>query len=545
MSANSPILIVGGSTTGLAMACVLARHDVPLRIIEKHAEIDPHSRATTLHSCTLEIFHDLGIVDVMMARSVKIRAINQYANGERFLHATNDDLDCPYPFQLSVEQCKTEAELERLLNSFGVTVERSTELLDFVEHAHDVVATVRRREGSHETIVTPWLIGCDGAHSRVRHINRQHFPGTEDPHQYFVTDVRFETSLPRDELNIFIGDDGLLFIIPLPEDRWLVGGDVDTLHDSTTEQPSLAEVQAMLDARTPGLGKASDPLWLSYYRVNNRGARHYRHGRVFLAGDAVHIHSPFAGLGMNTGIQDAYNLGWKLALVYQGRAPERLLDTYDRERRPVGEDTVKFTMVRTEQLECFRDLPPEQRAKLNFHLTLPPAETMKLKRHQEQLDLDYSKSPICHEHHNGGHRFMTGPRAGGQAIDAKPLLHRGKRTTLFNLLRGPQHELLLFPGAYHEAASWRRMAEIVSSLHEPWRELFKVWFVASRADAMPPNLDLNGGELILDPERALHDRYGADKETMYLIRPDGYVGYRSQPATASALNDYLASVFGT
>jgi FAD binding domain len=301
----------------------------------------------------------------------------------------------------------------------------------------------------------------------------------------------------------------------------------------------------MLDARAPGMGKASDPRWLSYYRVNNRSARHYRHGRVFLAGDAVHIHSPFAGLGMNTGIQDAYNLGWKLALVYRGRAPERLLDTYDRERRPVGEDTIKFTMTRTDQLECFRDLPPEQRAKLNFNLTLPPEEAMKLKLHQEQLDLDYSKSPICHEHHNDGHHFVMGPRAGSQAIDAKPLLYRGEGTTLFNLLRGPRHKLLLFPGAYHEAASWRRMAEIARSLPEVRRELFKVWFVASSADGMPPNLDLNGGELILDPERALHDRYDADKETLYLIRPDGYIGYRSEPATVSALNDYLASVFGT
>jgi 2-polyprenyl-6-methoxyphenol hydroxylase-like FAD-dependent oxidoreductase len=216
MSVNLPIVIVGGSTTGLAMACVLARYGVPLRIIEKRAEIDPHCRATTLHSRTLEIFHDLGIIEAMVARSVKVRAINQYANGQRFLHSKSDDLDSPYPFQLSVEQCKTEAELERLLNSFGVTVERRTELLDFVEHGDRVVATVRRPDGSHETIVTPWLIGCDGAHSRVRHINRQHFPGSEDPHQYFVTDVLFETSLPRDEFSVFIGEAGHLFIIPLP-----------------------------------------------------------------------------------------------------------------------------------------------------------------------------------------------------------------------------------------------------------------------------------------------------------------------------------------
>ncbi len=515
-----------------------------MRIIEKRAAIDPHCRATSLHVRTLEIFDDLGIVAAIVERGVRTRGMSQYANGTRILHSSTDDIESPFPFSISIEQCKTEQELEHLLNGLGVKVERETELLTFIEEGDHVVATIRRPDGSEEIVRTPWLVGCDGAHSRVRHLNRLHFPGTEDPHQFFIGHVRLDSSLAHDELNLFVSDAGVLFLIPLPEDRWLIGGDVDSLHDSATEKPSLAEVQAMVDARTHLKIQLIDEQWLGYYRVNNRSARHYRHGRVFLAGDAAHIHSPFAGLGMNTGIHDAYNLAWKLALVHHGHASERLLDSYEKERRPVGEDVIKFSKMRTDQAEAFRDLSDEQRQKLYFNLTVPPEVARQLKLHQEQLDLDYSKSPICREHHTGARRFAQGPRAGTQALDAKPLLHGRRTTTLFDLLRGPQHALLLFPGAYHEAASWRRMAELSRSIHDRWRRLFKVWFIAEGADAIPPGLDLKG-ELIGDPQCVLHDRYGIDKESLYLIRPDGYVGYRSEPATASALDEYLGSVFGS
>lgn len=544
MPSGSPILIVGACTTGLMMACELARHQAPVRIIDKHEGINPHCRATSIHARTLEVFQDLGIVDYFLAEGVKLQGVSQYANGKRFLHSTGSDVDSPFPFAISIEQCKTEAELERLLNSYGVEVEREAELLTFVEEEDSVVATIRRKNGREEAVSTPWLIGCDGAHSRVRHVNRLHFPGTEDPHQYFVSDARLECPLARDELNVFVSDAGMLFIIPLPDDRWLMGGDVDSMHDATTEQPSLGEIQLMMDERAPEGMRIKDARWLSYYRVNNRNARHYRHGRTFLAGDAVHIHSPFAGLGMNTGIQDAYNLAWKLALVHRGQASERLLDSYEQERRPVGEDVVKFTVMVTDHIESFRCFSEEQRRKLYFNLTLPPAVVRQQNEHQEQLDLDYSKSSICREHHSGKSRFAAGPRAGTQAIDAKPLVRSGDHTTLFDVLRGPQHTLLLFPGTYREAHSWRRMAELSRSIHARWREFFKPWFVAPESEGVPSDLKLNG-DVLLDPASALHERYGADRETLYLIRPDGYIGYRSEPATASALNDYLASVFGT
>jgi 2-polyprenyl-6-methoxyphenol hydroxylase-like FAD-dependent oxidoreductase len=540
MPPQSPILVVGACTTGLAMACELARHGAAVRIIEKRAEIDPHCRATTLHCRTLEIFQDFGIVDYFLKHGAPLNGISQFANGVRFFHSPRSDVDSPYPFAISIEQHKTEAALASLLSGYGVEVERESELLTFTEEPGRILCSIRRGSGHEQQVSTPWLIGCDGAHSIVRHINRLHFPGAEDPHQYFVGDVTMDCPLADGEVNTFVSDSGMLFIIPLPAGRWLIGGDVETLHDAG-DAIALEELQAMIDQRAPLGIRVRDARWLSYYRVNNRTARHYRHGRTFLAGDAVHVHSPFAGLGMNTGIQDAYNLAWKLALVVRGHAPERLLDSYELERRPVGEDTVKFTMMRTEALECFRDLSEARRRKLYYNLHVPPRVARQLQAHQEQLDLDYSKSFACREHHGPAGRFAAGPRAGAQAIDAKPLISSGRPSTLFDLLRGPKHTLLLFPDAARETDSWRRMAELARSLHDGRGELLNIYVVTSEADRVPPQLDLKA-EVLLDPERTLHDRYGAASECLYLIRPDGYVGYRAQPAAAGTLHEYLDSL---
>jgi FAD binding domain len=308
---------------------------------------------------------------------------------------------------------------------------------------------------------------------------------------------------------------------------------------------SLQDLRAIVSERGPAGIRISDPRWLAYFHINYRAARHYRHDRIFLAGDAVHIHSPIGGLGMNTGIQNAYNLAWKLALVHCDRAPLSLLDSYEKERRPVAEDVLSTTKLLTDRFEAFSDLSPEQRQQMYINMVVPPEVAKRMARHIEQLDLNYSKSPICHQHegsHFGKKRFSAGPRSGEEAVDAKPLLNNNRSTTLFELLRGPKHTLLLLPGADHEARSWHRLAELAQSIESGLSDLINIYFVAIEAGGVPSNLNFVR-RLILDPERSLHYRYGAETECLYLIRPDGYVGYRSEPATASALHDYLGRIF--
>ena len=547
MAHSSPILIVGAGTTGLAMACELARHGAPVRIIDKQSGINPHCRACSVHVRTLEIFQDLGIVDEILAQGHKIIGMSQYANGERFMHSSADEVESPYPYSINIEQCKTESALERLLRTYHIEVERETELVEIVGRPDAVVATIRRGNSSEE-VETPWLIGCDGAHSRVRHLNHIHFPGKEDLHQYCLADVLIEGALARDEIHSFMTDRGLLFFFPLPNARWVIAADLPAQHDAVKEQPSLNDVRAIASERGPAGVRISDPRWLAYFRINYRAARHYRHKRIFLAGDAVHIHSPMGGQGMNTGIQDAYNLAWKLALVHRGRAPAVLLDSYEKERRPVAEDVLATTKMLTDRFEAFTNLSPEQRQQMYLNMVVPPEVAKRMARHLEQLDLNYTKSPICHQHpgsHFGKTRFTSGPRPGEEAPDAKPLLHDNRKTTLFELIRGPRHTLLLFPGADHEAKSWHRLAELAQSVETGLGDVINIYFVAIEAGSVPSNPKFHGRRVILDPERSLHYRYGAETECVYLIRPDGYVGYRSEPATASAFHDYLRRIFSS
>ena len=546
MAHSSPILIVGAGTTGLAMACELARHGTPVRIIDKQSGINPHCRACSVHVRTLEIFQDLGIVDEILAQGHKIIGMSQYANGERFMHSSADEVESPYPYSINIEQCKTESALERLLRTYHIEVERETELMEIVGRPDAVVATIRRGNSSEE-VETPWLIGCDGAHSRVRHLNHIHFPGKEDLHQYCLADVVIEGALARDEIHSFMTDRGLLFFFPLPNARWVIAADLPAQHDAVKEQPSLNDVRAIASERGPAGVRISDPRWLAYFRINYRAARHYRHERIFLAGDAVHIHSPMGGQGMNTGIQDAYNLAWKLALVHRGRAPEVLLDSYEKERRPVAEDVLATAKMLTDRFEAFTNLSPEQRQQMYLNMVVPPEVAKRMARHLEQLDLNYTKSPICHQHtgsHFGKTRFTSGPRPGEEAPDAKPLLHDNRKTTLFELIRGPRHTLLLFPGADHEAKSWHRLEELAQSVESSLSDVINIYFVAIEAGSVPSNPKFHG-RVILDPERSLHYRYGAETECVYLIRPDGYVGYRSEPATASAFHDYLRRIFSS
>jgi 2-polyprenyl-6-methoxyphenol hydroxylase-like FAD-dependent oxidoreductase len=541
--ARAPILVVGAGTTGLTMACELARHGTPVRIVDKLPGIAPYARATGIHSRTLEIFQQLGIVDEVLAQGQKILGMNLYAAGKHLQHVRFTDVDSPYPFTVGLEQWRTEVLLERALTRLGVEVERETELVDLCDRVDGVEARLRRTDGTEEVAATPWLVACDGAHSRVRHLNRQRFPGEADPRQYVLGDVVVEPPIIRDEFSIHMTERGALLMFPLPEGRNLIMGDVALHHDGHKETPALEELQTLLDERTNGTLRVGDPRWLSYFRIHYRVSRHYAHGRTLLAGDAVHVHSPVGGQGMNTGIQDAYNLAWKLALVVGGQAPHSLLSSYEKERRAVAEDVVATTRAATERVEGFRDLPEAERERLILHMQVPEPDRTAMAEHREELDLDYRRSPICSQHRAralAGTLPSAGPHAGAQARDAGPLRVGDQTVTLFELLDGPRHSLLLFVGTQGNAATRARLEDIATQIARSRGELIDVCLADTEKGPAhsPPGITR-----VHDPEQALHRRYDARHECLYLIRPDGYVGFRCEPVEVAALRDYLDRIF--
>lgn len=538
---EDPTLVVGAGPTGLTMACELARRGAPVRIVDKLPGILPYARATGIHSRTLEVFQDLGVVDRFLTLGQPIVGTTQYADRKPFDHTRFESVDSPYPYTIGLEQWHTEEILESLLGEWGVRVERGAELVAMEDRLDGVGFTLRHGDGHEERGATPWLVACDGAHSRVRHLNQQRFAGELDPHRYLVADVFVDAPFARDETHNFMSERGNLAFFPLPNGRSLLVADLPGDPDGGSESPDVTEVQALVDQRGPAGARVYDPRWLAYFRIHYRLGRHYRHGRTLLAGDAVHIHSPLGGQGMNTGIQDAYNLAWKLALVVRGRAPESLLESYERERRAVAEDVIRSTKAMTDRWEIFPQLSEAERERLYFHAAVPEPERLRQAQHREELDLDYRRSPICSQHlgrHDAGASFAGGPHAGARAPDAAPVWLGDRRLTLFELLRGPKHVLLLFAGS--ECSPRPQQGELAAAVAQRFGALIDVYQVLSETgpDAEATHRD---GRL-RDPEGVLHRRYGAQRECLYLIRPDGYVGYRSEPASLAALRDYLGKV---
>ncbi len=296
----------------------------------------------------------------------------------------------------------------------------------------------------------------------------------------------------------------------------------------------LEQIQALVSERAAMDLRVSDPRWLTYFRIHYRLSPHYRHGRIFLAGDAVHIHSFIGGQGMNTGIQDAYNLAWKLALVTRGLAPESLLDSYEAERRQVAEDVIATSKLVTDRAEVFAELSAKARKKLCVKMVISDPERLRARRHTEELDLDYRNSPITIESRQ---QFAGGPHAGAQAVDAAPLRLNGQTMTFFELLRGPLHTLLWFAGYEHSRPS-KTLLDKAETAAELYHDIMRVYIVVPGSGSSFA-VSAPGVTIVIDQEQALHDRYAAETECLYLIRSDGYIAHRSKALTMRDFPNYL------
>src|SRR5262249_52453943 len=284
----------------------------------------------------------LGIARTLVERGNDTSQLRIHA-GERVVPVPLFDVgleDTAYPFLLFISQAETEAVLDEHLAERRLEVERGVELVEFEQGDGDVICTLLHGKRGTELLHARYLVGCDGAHSSVRHGAAIPFEGAAYPQTFVLGDLEVDGELERDVGHAFLGAGGTLFFFPLarPATWRMLGmrppGATDREQERT--QLSLAELQAIADAFTGGSLRLRDPVWLTYFRLHHRHAVRYRAGRVFLAGDAAHVHSPAGAQGMNTGIQDAWNLGWKLALAVKGVAAEALLDTYEAERQPGG-----------------------------------------------------------------------------------------------------------------------------------------------------------------------------------------------------------------
>lgn len=551
------VLVVGAGPTGLTTAAEARRHGLSVRIIDKNDSRTPFSKALVVHARTLELFSDMGLVGRVLARGREFRALNLYANQKPLAHILFHELDwrdAPYPFWLSIPQSETEHCLEEHLNSLGAHVEWRTELVSFSQHPDHLSAQLRRADGQVEECEATWMVGADGARSQVRSALGIDFEGSASDDVFILADVTMESQLADAEGYNLMAKDGITLIVPMPTPKrvrlifHMPSLGVDDKADIT-----LPMLQSLLDQRTGFTTQLSDLGWTSQFSARHFVAKHHRKGRVFLAGDAAHVHSPVGGQGLNTGIQDGYNLMWKLALHHKGHATDALLDSYESERHTVAAATIKNVKRATQLVTLRSSLAQGLRNQLAKLLMSADTVQNRMGRDVGMLTLSYAKSPVVAEDLPtsgllsslaqslvGGDsmEFSTGPSAGELAPCVDFAAEPDAPLRFLDALQGTHYSVVLFAAddALAQAVAWNAAA---AQLRSRYAETVKTLFVLRGTTAPPLGLS---GAVLRDRAGALHNCYGAQAACLYLIRPDKYIAYRCQPISFDRLFSYLDRV---
>jgi 2-polyprenyl-6-methoxyphenol hydroxylase-like FAD-dependent oxidoreductase len=482
------VLIIGAGPTGLALACDLARRGASFRIVDKAAQYFVGSRGKGLQPRSLEVLDDFGVVDEIIANGRFHLPFRAYENGkvvgDRDLHEGRVPTpDTPYASSLIIPQWRVETILRDQLERLGHRVELARELTGLTQTADEVAA-----DFGTDRVTAKYLIGADGGHSFVRNALGIGFEGeTWTTERMLIGDVEAD-GIDRDHWHTWLNRElGMVALCPLPRTNSFqfqaqIGPD-------DTSEPSLERFQQIIDERTHGMRvQLRNATWLSLFRANIRMVDRYRVGRVFLAGDAAHVHSPAGGQGMNTGIQDAYNLGWKLAEVLKG-APADLLATYEEERLPVAAEMLGITT--------------------RLHRSLLNSDAKEVRRGPEtlQLSIHYRTSSLS----RGEPLGVLHP--GDRAPDAPCQTSAGATVRLFDLFRGPHFTLLVF--GPHNGLSNR-----------PQLRIFRITRPSETSDTAA----------IVDVHQHAANAYGIQNACV-LVRPDGYIGTITN--SAAAIDDYL------
>jgi 2-polyprenyl-6-methoxyphenol hydroxylase-like FAD-dependent oxidoreductase len=342
-------VIVGAGPVGLTMAAELQRYGLSTRIVDKDSARTDKSKAVVVWARTLELLDRTGsgVAQRFIDAGFKAEYTSIYAGGEQIVRVELSSVDTPYKFMLLIQQSETERLLEEHLAGLGARVERQVEFKAFEQSSDVVTCTLAHADGSEEKVEASWLIGCDGAHSTIRHQLGMSFEGSTMLTEFILADLHLDGMQGAPAGNIYWHAEGMLAVFPLGGTRYRIIADVGESASKAIGEhrvPTLEEVQQILDVRGPKGLVASNAVWMSGFAINERKVADYRAQRVFLAGDAAHVHSPAGGQGMNTGMHDAFNLAWKLSLASRGLcAAEPLLASYSPERSAVAKAVLEQT----------------------------------------------------------------------------------------------------------------------------------------------------------------------------------------------------------
>lgn len=520
-----PVLIVGAGPTGLVLAIELARRGVPCHLIDRRPTPLGRDRAIVIKSRSLEVLAGMGLVERFIQAGRAIRAIDLFAGGTPVASVGLDGLDSPFPFDLCLPEEETERLLTDELERLGGRIERGVEFSGLEQAERSVQARLRTLQDGERVLEASWVVGTDGLHSAVRETIGDDFEGHDYPTLWGVADAHLAGwSRPTDHATVQI-EPPVVIAFPLHDGRWRF-----TFQPDPTRDDVLRTIGARLAAIEPGVA-LQDPDQPQLFHTHARVARRYRVGRVLLAGDAAHASTPFEGHGMNTGMQDSYNLGWKLALVASGAAPETLLESYEAERRPIAQAIVS-SGDDAEARAAQRD-PAARHALVQF---LANAEGRRIAAVAEaEISFGYQQSPIVDE---VAPAAGSGTPIGFRVGDAAALETKARTCCLYELF-GPHGHILLLLLGEADAAAIDQAVTLASAAVRPHAPHVRAYVVTrNRRTANSPD------ELLCDPTGALHERLGASGPSLCLVRPDGHLGFRAVPPSLEACQAHLRRIFG-
>lgn len=538
MSDSCTVLIAGAGPVGLALAVALRRAGINVRIVDKAAQRSTTSKALGLQYRVSEILAILGVAERFLAVGCSPTVVNFYARGRKlaalaFIAPPGlSGKDAFEPQAITIAQSETERLLGEALAETGVEIEWDTELVAFTQDHDEVNVRLRRSKGDEE-VKAAWLVGCDGAHSTVRKQAGFGFAGKSYPMTFFMADLQIDWEPDHAENHVWFHPDGIFAGLPFPSaGQW-------RLFVEVTRHPEIGVLTAdvikeLMYQRTAGIkAELGAPTWLSEFRISRRMVDRMRSGRVLVAGDAAHVHSPMGGQGIATGIQDAMNLAWKLARVIRG-APEGLLDSYGAERLP----RIRSVLEETDRNAQIFLAPNIALRLLRDFLVLPLMRTSLIQRGMfnrlSQIHVSYRGSPLAvHDDGDAWWRRRTRLKAGDRAPDLSFLdPATGSEITLFQCLNSLRPVTLVIPGPHDDARLLARLCHALGTLD------IEAYVVVR--DVEPG--EFHGLRCLVDHHDGLGKLYRMQSGCLCLIRPDGHIGLFQRPIQSDRLRAHLASI---